>query len=161
MRSHFVIKPCILKGDLGGSFYAKILLNKVFLTYRYNCILILISAFYKFVWKSVKIVDRIFLAMQYWLKSLYSPICSTNTKLSFGKSESGFATLQRFFLHVGVSYKFLLKSVKNLERIFERFNIGSRLYNDKFGQQIQNHFLGKRGKTWNYPKKIFLYWSCL
>ena len=45
MHSHFVIKPWTLKYDLRDSFYAKILSNKVFFIYVYNCILIFIQGF--------------------------------------------------------------------------------------------------------------------
>ena len=43
VRSHFAKKPCTLE-YICDSFYAKILLNKVFFTYHYNCILIFISS---------------------------------------------------------------------------------------------------------------------
>ena len=43
----------------------------------------------------------------------------------------------------------------------EWLNIGTWLYNVKFGQQIQNHFSGKARLTLNFSKSFFPYWSYL
>ena len=47
-----------------------------------------------------------------------------------------------------------MKSVKKLNRIFYWLNIGSRLSNAKFGQQIQNHFSGKLRQSFKLPKNF-------
>ena len=77
-----------------------------------------IGVSYKFVLKSVKTLNQIFLTMHYWFKSLECQIWLTNTKLFFWESEAKLETLQKLSPYVGILYKFLLKSVKGLNRIF-------------------------------------------
>ena len=77
-----------------------------------------IGVSYKFVLKSVKTQTRIFWAMQYWFKAWECEIWSTNTKLFFWKRETKLQTLQKLSPYIGVSYKFVLKSVNSLNRFF-------------------------------------------
>ena len=67
------------------------------------------GVFYKFVLKSAKTLNRIFWAMEYWLKALECQIWLTNAKPFFWESETNLATLQKLSLYIGVSYKFILK----------------------------------------------------
>ena len=73
---------------------------------------------YKFVFKSVKDLNRIFWTMQYWLKALKCPIWLTNTKPFFWESKANLETLQILSRYIWDSYKFVLTSVKKLNRIF-------------------------------------------
>ena len=73
-----------------------------------------IGVSYKFVLKSVKSLNWICWGMEYWFKALGRQIWSTNTKLFFRESETNLGTLQRHSPYIGVSYKFVLKCVKNL-----------------------------------------------
>ena len=73
-----------------------------------------IGVSYKFVLKSVKSLNWICWGMEYWFKALGRQIWSTNTKLFFRESETNLGTLQRHSSYIGVSYKFVLKCVKNL-----------------------------------------------
>ena len=77
-----------------------------------------IGVSYKFALKSAKTLNRIFWAMKYWFKAWECQIWLTNTKPFFWESEAKLQTLQRLFLYIGVSYKFVLKSVKRLDWIF-------------------------------------------
>ena len=72
----------------------------------------------KFFLKSVKSLNRIFWATEYWFKALKCQIWLTNTKPFFWESEANLETLQKLSLYIWVSYKFVLKFVKSLNRIF-------------------------------------------
>ena len=76
-----------------------------------------IRVFYKFVFKSVKSLNRIFLATEYWFKALKCRIWLMNTKLFFRESKANVQTLQKPSFYIWVSHKFVLKSVKYLNRI--------------------------------------------
>ena len=52
------------------------------------------------------------------VKAFKCQICLTNTKLFSWESEANLETLQKVSLYIWVSYKFVLKSVKSLNRIF-------------------------------------------
>ena len=67
--------------------------------------------------KSVNSLNQIFLATEYWFKALKRQIWLTNTKPFFLESKANVQTLQKLSLYIWVSYKFLLKSVKSLNRI--------------------------------------------
>ena len=54
----------------------------------------------------------------YWFKALECQICSANIKPFFWESEKNRGTLQKLSPYNGVSYKFVLKSVESLNRIF-------------------------------------------
>ena len=77
-----------------------------------------IWVFSKFVLKSVKSLNRILWATEYWFKSLKCQIWLTNTKPFFWESEATVETLQKPAPCIWVSYNFVLKSVKILNRIF-------------------------------------------
>ena len=68
--------------------------------------------------KSLKSLNRIFWKIEYWFKALEGQIWLTNTKLFFWESEAKLQTLQKFSPYIGVSFKFVLNSVKRLNRIF-------------------------------------------
>ena len=72
---------------------------------------------YKFVLKSVKSLNRILWATKYWFKALKCQIWLTNTKPLHWESEANVETLQKRSPYTWVFYKFLLKSVKILNRI--------------------------------------------
>ena len=91
---------------------------------------------YELVLKSAKILNWIFCATECWLKVQKSKICLTNTKPFFFESEADFESLRRFSLHVGVSYKFVLASVKSLSllwflffRVFEYSSLNCWIFN--------------------------------
>ena len=54
----------------------------------------------------------------YWFKALECQICSANIKPFFWESEKNHGTLQKLSPYNGLSYKFVLKSVESLNRIF-------------------------------------------
>ena len=72
---------------------------------------------YNFVLKSVKNLNGIFWANEFWFKALKYQIWLGNKKPFFWESEASFETLQDFSAYISVSYKFVLKSLKNLNRI--------------------------------------------
>ena len=109
---------------------------------------------YKLVLKSAKSINGIFGAMEYLFKALQCQIYSTNTRPFFWQSEANFDTLQKCSSYIGVSYKFVLKSVKCLNWSCEQWNIGLKLYNTKFGRRIQNHFSGKARQTLKLSKNF-------
>ena len=76
-----------------------------------------IWVFSKFVLKSVKSLNRILWATEYWFKSLKCQFCLTNTKPLFWESEANVETFQKLSPYIWVCYKFVLKSVKSLNRI--------------------------------------------
>ena len=102
---------------------------------RYN------SVSYKFVLKSVKSQNRICSVIQYQFKASACKIWWTKTKLFFWETKTIFPLLEKLFLSIGVSYKFLLKSIKRLNRIF--WAQEDLFKASKFGPSIQNHFSGK------------------
>ena len=55
--------------------------------------------------------------IEYWFKVLECQIWLTNTKPFFRKNETNFSALQKRSPYIGVSYKFVLKSVKSLNKI--------------------------------------------
>ena len=67
---------------------------------------------HKFISKSPQDINQIFWVIKYWFKALECQIWTTNTKPFFWVSEAKLETLQEFSSSIGVSYKFLLKSVK-------------------------------------------------
>ena len=73
---------------------------------------------YKFALKSAKGLVRIFCATEYWEKTQKGKICSTNTKRCFRKNEANIETSGNLSPYIGVSYKYVLKSVKCITRIF-------------------------------------------
>ena len=73
-----------------------------------------IGVSYKFVLKSVKSLNRILWVIQYWFKSWECQICWTNAKLFFWEREKNLGTLQKLSPYIGVSFKFVLKTVKIL-----------------------------------------------
>ena len=91
-----------------------------------------------------------------WYSPLKCQTWSTNTKPFFWESEANLETLQKLSPYIRVSYKFVLTSVKKLNRIFLMIEIASRLYNAIFGWEIQNRFSGKARQTLKLYKNFFL-----
>ena len=121
-----------------------------------------IWVFYKFVLKSVKSLNRMLWATEYWFKALKWEIWLTNTKAFFWESLAKIETLQNFSSYIWVFYKFVLKSVKSLNRMswateywFKALKWEIWLTNTK------PFFLEKRGSRWKSPKTFFLYLSFL
>ena len=77
-----------------------------------------VSVFYKFVLKSVNSLTRIFWAMEYWFKALKCQIWLSNTKPFFWDTEANLEPFQKLSRYILVSYKFVLKYVNSLRRIF-------------------------------------------
>ena len=80
-----------------------------------------IGVSYRFNLKSVKTLNRILLAMEYWFKALECQIWSTNTKPFFRESETKLRFVQKLSPYIGVAYKFVLKCVRNLSWLWFSF----------------------------------------
>ena len=76
-----------------------------------------IGVSFKFVLKTIKSLNRIFVDMEYWFKALECQIWLTNTILFLWETETNLGTLQKLSPYIRVSYKVVLKSVKTLNRI--------------------------------------------
>ena len=68
--------------------------------------------------KSVKSLNRILWATEYWFKAFKFKIWLTNTKPFFWESKANIETLLILSPYIWFSYKFVLKSVNSLKRIF-------------------------------------------
>ena len=77
-----------------------------------------IQVSYKLVLISVKRLSRLFWAIEYSFQSIECQIWSTDTKPFLWKSKTKPGTLQKLSCNIGVSYTFVLKSVKIPNRIF-------------------------------------------
>ena len=73
-----------------------------------------IGVSFKFVSKSVKNLNRIFSVIEYWFEALEWQICWTNTKLFLWETEKNLGNLQKLSYYLGVSDKFVCKSVERL-----------------------------------------------
>ena len=71
--------------------------------------------------KSVKSLNRILWASEYWFKALKCQIWLTNTKSFFWKSEAKVETLQKPSPYFWFCYKFVLKSEEHLRWLFYCF----------------------------------------
>ena len=72
----------------------------------------------KFAFKSVRSLNWILWATEYWLRALKWEIWLTNRKPFFYESEANVETLQKVSPYIWVSYKLILKSVNSLTRMF-------------------------------------------
>ena len=112
---------------------------------------------YKLVLKSLKSPNRIFWKIEYWFKALECQIWSMNTKPFFWESEAKLQTLQKFSPYIGVFFKFVLNSVKHLNRIsFWAVEYWSKTLECHFDRRIQKHFSGKARQTLELFKKFLL-----
>ena len=68
--------------------------------------------------KSVRSLNQILWKIRNWFKALECQISWTNTKLFLWEREANLGTLQKLFTYIGVSYQFVLKSLKTLIWIF-------------------------------------------
>ena len=107
---------------------------------------------YKFVLKSVKTLNRIFWAIEYWFKALECQIQSTNTKPFFWKTFSLYWSFRSICFEVCQRLKLNLLGDLILAQGFRMPNLVD---------EYKNHFLGKRDNPWNSSKTFSLYWSCL
>ena len=69
-------------------------------------------------WNFVKYLNQTFWAIECWYKALKCKVGSTNTIPIFRKSEANLQTFWRLSINIGLSYKLLLKSPKNLNQMF-------------------------------------------
>ena len=68
--------------------------------------------------KSVKSLNEIFCAIEYYLKTLECQIWSTNAISFSWENEAKLKTLKKLSPYIGVSFKFVLKTIKSLNQIF-------------------------------------------
>ena len=116
-----------------------------------------IAVSYKLVLKSVKSLTRIFSVIEYWFKALECQICSTNTNLSFWESKINLGTLEKLFPYIGVSYKFVLKSVKSLNRIFWAMDYSFKALQCQIWSTNTKSFFWKNEAKRETLQKLFLY----
>ena len=76
-----------------------------------------IGVSYKCFRKPPKGQNRIFWVIEYWNKALECQIWLSNTRPFFWEREAKLRTLQKLSFFIGVSYKFVFKPVKGLNRI--------------------------------------------
>ena len=119
-----------------------------------------IGVSYKFVLKSVKGLNRISRVIEYWFKALECRIWLTSTKPFFWVSEGKLKNLQKLSPYLGVSYKFALKSVKSLNRIFWVFEYWFKALECQLGRRIQNHVSGKPRQSFKLSKNFFPILGC-
>ena len=112
---------------------------------------------YKFVSKSVRSLNRIFSVIKYWFQALECQICSTNTNLSFWESKINLGTLEKLFPYIGVSYKFVLKSVKSLNRIFWAMDYSFKALQCQIWSTNTKSFFWKNEAKRETLQKLFLY----
>ena len=115
---------------------------------------------YKFVLKPVKILNRILWATEYRFKALKCHFWLTNTKPVFWESETNVQTLQKRSPYIGVSYKFILKSVKSLNQTLWVTESWFKALECQIWLTITKPFFWeneKRGKRWNFSKTFCLY----
>ena len=113
-----------------------------------------IGCWFKFVLKTIKSLNQIFVDMEYWFKALECQIRLTNTILFFWETETNLATLQKLYRYIRVSHKVVLKSVKTLNRILWAMEYWLRFYNAKFARRIQSHFSRKTKQSLNLSKNF-------
>ena len=116
-----------------------------------------IAVSYKLVLKSVKSLTRIFSVIEYWFKALECQICSTNTNLSFWESKINLGTLEKLFPYIGVSYKFVLKSAKSLNRIFWAMDYSFKALQCQIWSTNTKSFFWKNEAKRETLQKLFLY----
>ena len=116
-----------------------------------------IAVSYKLVLKSVKSLTRIFSVIEYWFNALECQICSTNTNLSFWESKINLGTLEKLFPYIGVSYKFVLKSVKSLNRIFWAMDYLFKALQCQIWSTNTKSFFWKNEAKRETLQKLFLY----
>ena len=122
---------------------------------------------YKLVLKSLKSLNRIFWKIEYWFKALEWQIWSMNTKPFFWESEAKLQTLQKLSLYIAVFYKFVLKSVKDLNRIFWVIEYWFKAVECQIWSTNTNHFSEKARQNFKLCKNflptlefpISLFWS--
>lgn len=73
----------------------------------------------------------------YLYKAQIPQIWSTNTKLFFLESTGNLKLSKKFYLHIGVTCKFIFWCFKGVDRIFWELNVSKRFKNAKHDRQIQ------------------------
>ena len=96
--------------------------------------------------KSVKSLNGIIWATEYWLMASLCQTWLTNTKPFFWKSKPNLGYLQNLCSYIGVSYRLVLNSTKDRNGIFSVIQGFIML---DLGDNYKNIFLEKQGKPWN------------
>ena len=104
--------------------------------------------------KPAKNLNGIFWVIEYWFKALAYKIWSTNTKPFSWESEKNLETLHKLSAYIGVSYKFVLKSVKGLNRISRVIEYWFKALECQLGRRIQNHVSGKLRQSFKLSKNF-------
>ena len=124
---------------------------------------------HKFVLRSVKRMNRIFWAKEFRFKASKCQIWLGIKKPFFWESDRNFDSFQKLFPNIWASYKFVLRSVNSLNRIFW----GTEYWFNALKCQIwltnQKHFSRKARQTLKLPKNVLplfefftkLFWSLL
>ena len=92
--------------------------------------------------------------IEYWFKALAYKIWSTNTKPFSWESEKNLETLHKLSAYIGVSYKFVLKSVKGLNRISRVIEYWFKALECRIWLTIQNHVSGKLRQSFKLSKNF-------
>ena len=107
--------------------------------------------------KFVKSLNQIFWIIDYWFKALERQICSTNAKPFFWDSETNLWTVQKLSPNLGVSYKFVLKSVKSLNRIFWTMEYWFKALQYQIFSTNTRPFFWERNTNLGFLQKPFTY----
>ena len=115
-----------------------------------------IGVVYKFVLKFAKSQNWIFWSMEYLFKALQCQVWWTSTKPFFWESKTKLETLHKLSVHIGVTYKVVLKCAINLRWLRFLFFLLLWLLNVKYSTRdnvtniIFDHveFLGRC--TWHF-----------
>ena len=114
-----------------------------------------IGVSYKSIWKSVEILNWNLRLIELWFKVSDCQIWWTNIKLFFWETKTNLGTLEKPFPSIGVSYKFLLKSVKSLNRIFWAMDYSFKALQCQIWSTNTNHFSGKTRQNLKLSKIFF------
>ena len=116
---------------------------------------------YKFVLQSVRSLRRIFWASEYWLKSLKCQIWLTNTKPFSWESKANLETRQKLSPYISVCYKFFLKFVNSLNRIFRAMEYWFKALKYQIWLRNRKPFFWERKPNFETLHKLYLYiWIC-
>ena len=119
---------------------------------RFFCIWV----FYKFVLNSVKSLNRVLLAAEYWLKALKCHIWMANTRPFYWESKPNIESLQDFFHILELDINLFSNLSKAWMESLELRNFSSRLWNAKFLWRIQNRFSAKTRQFLKLSKTFLL-----
>ena len=120
-----------------------------------------IGVSYKMLFKSVKSLDRIFVAIEYWFKALECQICQTNTTSFLWENQTKLQSLQKLCPYIRVSCKFVLISVKILNAILLVMEYWFNAIECQIWLTNKRSFFGKMRQSVKLSKTFYLYWSFL